>query len=180
MIGTDGERAFLVGSRYGKTVFCIGPDGKVLRTLVESYSPRATGNGSGDFLLWDGGPRFTRYDNTGNKLRVGDVTASNKVFAIDAVSLDGLGNVLADTIPSASQFPFNRVLVKMNKNGQVEWEQELDLNRGRFAADARGNVYVTGSTKHAAVLTKYSPEGKRLWKKQIMILSPLSFLFWPR
>jgi len=107
---------------------------------------------------------------------------SSRDYGYD-VCVDGQGNVFVSGLTEGSVDGVNAgggdaFLVKFDSNGSHLWSRQYgtsgyDFGEG-IAADAAGNVYVTGNTNYGYPITdidtlivKYDPAGARVWTREI-------------
>jgi hypothetical protein len=93
----------------------------------------------------------------------------------DAMAIDRSGNVLVLASSYGTGAGYDLVTLKYSPNGEQLWAARYSGPQSRnasggIAADASGNVYVTGSSRRTSsvasvdfVTLKYSPSGQQLW-----------------
>jgi hypothetical protein len=113
---------------------------------------------------------FVAYDLSGNILWTAGCGAPDvEEFAVTGIAADAAGNFLATGHDEEASDPGNRrfATLKFDPAGNLLWKAlsdgEEDSPRA-IAADAAGNIYVTGDTDNGNILTlQYSPDGHERW-----------------
>lgn len=134
-----------------------------------------------DYLGFASGFAVLKYD-TGGKLvwtayYDGDGSTSAPVSLPTAITTDAAGNVYVAGTSRGADNSFDYATVKYDVDGHQLWAKRLQGAAGgtdvptALAADATGNVYVTGylssnpndTAGNDIVTLKYAPNGKTLW-----------------
>lgn len=142
--------------------------------LDSSANIYVTGKGTGsapgdntDFIT-------IKYDTNGNRLwvRTYALWGLGKDVA-RAISLDSSGNVYVAGFSEDPDQNLSYATIKYNSDGDQQWISGYNSGKGwskanAVAADASGNVYVTGGSKASGTISdfatiKYSPDGFQAW-----------------
>lgn len=175
-----------VGRDRDVKVVKYDPDGKLLLSIAgPPVRPALHGlavddDGSVVVIAQDASSfeaRTLKYDAGGNELW--DATYRGITGGIDeprAMVVDRDGNVIVTGVSDGGRTHSDFLTAKYDSLGNELWVRRRDINQASdwtraIAADARGNVYVTGASygfSHLPdyITVKYDPAGNELWMKR--------------
>lgn len=170
--GVDGNQLIIRNLRVNRILW-VSPKGQVIRTAPIVSDNSFIGMGNHGLFSWkDGHPPAVVCRDFDGTIRWH--TPLPNAHSIEALAVDGRGNAYATTRPDHSR---KSNLVKLNQDGCIKWEKDLEFWRSRVVPSRDAGVYMFEDSWDETILSRYDCDGRTIWKKRAIVLSPLVFLF---